>query len=153
MKFQFGLIVLLVSLSTIYSECIQNESHLASNNVLVGNKKPLSIESLNSKDIIQVALNATHLHNILNNSTKNYYKLVCIKSGTSQIVNGIVYRFDVTLQKTNCFKNDVVQESQGFLTVEHLNNIENCKLTDEKVETVLSVNSRPWMKTEPYILN
>lgn len=153
MKFQFGLIVLLVSLSAIYSECIQSENGKASDGVLVGSKKPLSIESLNSKNVIQVALNATHLHNILNNSTKNYYKLVCIKSGTSQIVNGIVYRFDVTLQKTNCLKNDLVQESRGFLTVESLNNIENCKLTDEKIDTILSVTSMPWKKTEPFTLN
>lgn len=154
MKFQTGLLFLLVTVSTVYSECIQNGPSEKTESLLVGNQKQLSIESLNSNNVIQVALNATHLHNIRDNSTKNYYKLVCIKSGTTQVVNGIIYRLDVTLQKTNCFKGDLVKMSQqAFLTVENLKEIENCKLSDEKLDTVLSVRSIPWQNTEPYILN
>ncbi|RNA08863.1 hypothetical protein BpHYR1_054410 [Brachionus plicatilis] len=152
MNFQIGLVILFLAISTVYPECIQNGSK-TSDGLLVGNQKQLSIESLNSKSIIQVALNATHLFNLRDNATKNYHKLVCIKSGTSQIVNGILYRFDVTLQKTDCLKTDLDNNSEhGFLSVKSLKNIESCKLTDEKVETVLTVNSMPWKDKEPFIL-
>ncbi|CAF0822614.1 unnamed protein product [Brachionus calyciflorus] len=154
MKIQFLIFLSLAALAYGKSQCVQSESHESeqSENLHVGNQKPLSIEELNLDTIIQTALNATHLYNLQDNSTKNYYKLVCIKSGTSQLVAGVIYRLNVTLQKTECLKSDLFGENlesgddSGLLSMRSLDNIENCKLSTETQDIVLKVLSTPWKK-------
>ncbi|CAF1128941.1 unnamed protein product, partial [Brachionus calyciflorus] len=94
MKFEF-LILLSLSVSAYCQfQCIQKESPQVEQGeqIMTGAPKPLSIEELNSKTITEAAQNGTHLFNLQDKSTKNYYKLVCIKSGTSQLVAGDIYK-------------------------------------------------------------
>ena len=156
MKMKFQLIVLfsLIVLAYSKSTCVQSEvSELSQDDgVFVGNEKPLTIQALNSDSVTQAALNATHLFNQQNNSSKHYYKLVCIKSGTTQIISGVIYKLDVTLQKTECLKSDLFDDNEtGLLSARMLDNIENCGMNNEKINTVLKFAAQPW-KDVPYTL-
>ena len=149
MKFQlivlFSLILTVFTRSYRRSTCIQSEGSQPSTNGLVGSEQPLTIEMLNSVEITQAALNGTHLYNKKINPTDYYYKLAYVKSGTKQIVSGVIYRLDVTLQKTECFKNDFFDENgNGLLSTQTYDKIEDCNMDQKKMNTILKILYQPW---------
>ncbi|XP_058043120.1 kininogen-1 [Ahaetulla prasina] len=98
--------------------------------VCAGCSSPIAIDSLELKEPLQIAIesfNAKNNHDF-------HFKIVEVKKATTQVVAGIMYRFEFIIQKTNCSKAEV----------EKLN--EDCTAAEdgERLFCRGSVYLRPW---------
>ncbi|CAH8507218.1 unnamed protein product [Heterobilharzia americana] len=106
---------------------------------LVGGPKEIPLDELSNSELKSAFRSAEQLFNS-NIFLRNYYVISQITNGTSQVVEGVLYHFEVKFSPTNC----------SIPEVEKSNSTENCVLSGEGLDQICKVQfwSRPWLTNE-----
>jgi hypothetical protein len=137
------LTVLLISVYYCKLECIVDEFVDEENNAtskILGT--PVRVD-VHSDSIKAVASFFSLEWNKNNTDSNNFFRVSCIKRGTSQIVSGVAYNITVLLSETTCKKDqfaevNVTQLSEGYL-------MDECPYTNNELECWFKLINKPWL--------
>jgi hypothetical protein len=136
------LLVFIISVYYCKLECIVDEFIEEENNSTLSTGAPKRID-VHSDSIKAVANYFSIEWNKNNTDSNNFFRISCIKRGTSQIVSGVAYNLTVLLSETNCKKDqfaevNVTQLNEGYL-------MDECPYTNNELECWFKLVSKLWL--------
>jgi hypothetical protein len=128
-------------LAYVYMECVQEEFIESDiDHTLIGAHRKVNP---NDETIRLISRQFSLLWNEQQTESNNFFRVSCIKKGTSQVVSGVIYNLTVLLTETECKK---TQFSGVQLTqVKDDELFASCPFTNNELECNFSILSKPWL--------
>lgn len=134
-----------ISIQRRVSECVpdefvEEEDDIDESKIIAGGPKRINV---NDKTVATLAHHFSLGWNQNNTESKQFFRVSCIKRGTSQVVSGVLYNITVALTETECDKEKFAGASASQLYEGRLLN--ECPYTNNELECWFQLVSQPWL--------